>query len=213
MLLLRSSSIGTPFEYWSYKGEPMKVKCKWCGDDPIYIAYHDYEWGKPLYDDQKLFELLVLESMQAGLSWITILKKRDNFRRAFDNFEIAKVATYDEAKIEELLLDSSIIRNRLKLTAAVNNAQQVLRIQQEFGSFSAYIWLFVDNQPIINSFHSEEEVPANTELSDFITKEMKKQGFKFIGTTIIYSFMQAMGMVNDHVTNCFRYRELTESPK
>lgn len=191
----------------------MKVKCKWCGDDPIYIAYHDYEWGKPLYDDQKLFELLVLESMQAGLSWITILKKRDNFRRAFDNFEIAKVATYDEAKIEELLLDSSIIRNRLKLTAAVNNAQQVLRIQQEFGSFSAYIWLFVDNQPIINSFHSEEEVPANTELSDFITKEMKKQGFKFIGTTIIYSFMQAMGMVNDHVTNCFRYRELTESPK
>lgn len=191
----------------------MKVKCKWCGDDPIYIAYHDYKWGKPLYDDQKLFELLVLESMQAGLSWITILKKRDNFRRAFDNFEIAKVATYDEAKIEELLLDSSIIRNRLKLTAAVNNAQQVLRIQQEFGSFSAYIWSFVDNQPIINSFHSEEEVPANTELSDFITKEMKKQGFKFIGTTIIYSFMQAMGMVNDHVTNCFRYRELIESQK
>ena len=176
-----------------------------------YIAYHDYEWGKPLYDEQKLFELLVLESMQAGLSWITILKKRDNFRRAFDNFEIAKVATYDEAKVEELLLDSSIIRNRLKLTAAINNAQQVLRIQQEFGSFSAYIWSFVDNQPIVNSFHNEEEIPANTELSDFMTKEMKKQGFKFIGTTIIYSFMQAVGMVNDHVTNCFRYRELTES--
>lgn len=191
----------------------MQNRCNWCLGDPIYLEYHDKEWGRPLYDDQKLFELLVLESMQAGLSWLTILKKRENFRKAFDNFEISKVANYDEAKLETLLQDSSIIRNKLKLKAAINNARQVLKIQQEYGSFSAYIWSFVDNQPIINSFHDLKEVPTNTELSDFISQEMKKQGFKFIGTTIIYSFMQAVGMVNDHVTTCFRHSELSPSKK
>lgn len=191
----------------------MQNRCSWCLADPIYLEYHDKEWGRPLYDDQMLFELLVLESMQAGLSWLTILKKRENFRKAFDNFEISKVASYDEAKVEALLQDSSIIRNKLKLKAAVNNAKLILKIQQEYGSFSAYIWSFVDNQPIINSFHDLKEVPANTKLSDFISKEMRKQGFKFIGTTIIYSFMQAVGMVNDHVTTCFRHSELSPSKK
>lgn len=191
----------------------MKIRCKWCGDDPLYRDYHDYEWGTPLWDDEKLFEFLVLESMQAGLSWITVLQKRDNFRKAFDGFDIATVAEYDVMKIHELRQDSTIIRNTKKITAAVVNAKQVIEIQDKYGSFATYLWAFVDFEPIVNNFETEEEIPAKTKLSAHISKEMKKEGFMFIGPTMIYSFMQAVGMVNDHVIDCFRYRELIESDK
>lgn len=180
-------------------------RCGWAGNDPVYIAYHDNEWGIPEHDDHKLFEMLILEGMQAGLSWITILRKRDNFRVAFDNFDPEKVAAYDETKITELLQNSGIIRNRGKITAAITNAQHFLDIQREYGSFDAFIWNYVDNSPIINKFKTLEEVPAKTELSDKISEELKKRGFKYVGSTIIYSFMQAVGMVNDHIESCFRY--------
>lgn len=180
-------------------------RCGWAGSDPVYIAYHDNEWGIPEHDDRKLFEMLILEGMQAGLSWITILRKRENFRAAFDNFEPQKVAAYDETKITELLQNARIIRNRGKITAAVTNAQHFLEIQHEFGSFDAFIWKYVDFSPIINKFKTLEEVPAKTELSDKISEELKKRGFKYVGSTIIYSFMQAVGMVNDHIESCFRY--------
>jgi len=179
-------------------------RCEWCLSDPIYIKYHDEEWGRPLTDDRKLFEFLVLESMQAGLSWLTILKKRPGFRQAFCNFEIDKVANFDESKVQELLANPEIIRNKLKIRAAINNAKRVKEIQSEFGSFSNYIWTFVNHQPIIHQFDDINQIPASTPLSDKITKELKKKGFKFIGTTIIYSFMQAVGMVNDHLVGCFR---------
>lgn len=178
-------------------------RCKWCLSEPIYIKYHDEEWGRPVKDDKLLFEFLVLESMQAGLSWLTILKKRETFRKAFAGFDITKVAEFDEDKVQELLNNKGIIRNKLKIRASINNAQCVLDIQEEYGSFSEYIWAFVNHQTIINNFADESEVPASTLLSDSITKALKKRGFKFIGTTIIYSFMQAVGMVNDHVQNCF----------
>ncbi len=183
----------------------MKVRCFWVNEDPLYIKYHDNEWGKPVYDDATLFEFLLLESFQAGLSWITILKKRENFREAFDQFDYKKIAKYNENKFNELIQNSGIVRNKLKVKAAITNAQLFQEIQKEFGSFSAYIWNYVDGKPIINKFKTREEVPATTAISDKISKDLKKRGFKFVGSTIIYAFMQATGMVNDHTTDCFCY--------
>ena len=186
----------------------MKKRCFWVSDDPLYIEYHDNEWGVPVYDDDKLFEFLILETFQAGLSWITILKKRENFRKAFDNFDYKKIAKYSEGKYEELLQDAGIIRNKLKIKATITNAQLFMKVQEEFGSFSKYIWDFTNGKPIINKFKKREEVPATTELSDAISKDLKKRGFKFVGSTVIYAHMQATGMVNDHTTDCFRYHEV-----
>lgn len=180
-------------------------RCNWVTTDPLYIKYHDEEWGKPVYDDETIFEFLVLESFQAGLSWITILKKRENFRKAFDAFDYKKIATYSDEKIEELLQDKGIVRNRLKVLATINNANRFMEVQQEFGTFSKYIWGFVDHQPILNRFQNIKEVPATTQLSDAIAKDLKKRGFKFLGSTVIYAHMQANGMVNDHITSCFCY--------
>ncbi len=185
-----------------------KVRCTWCGDDPLYIEYHDQEWGKPIKDDKTLFEFLLLETFQAGLSWITILRKRENFRSAFDDFDYKKIAKYDQAKIDSLLQDSGIVRHRLKILAAISNAQAFIEIQKEFNSFSNYFWGFVDDKPIQNYFSTHEEIPANTKLSDFISKDLKKRGFKFVGSTVIYATMQATGMVNDHIESCFRYQEV-----
>lgn len=178
------------------------VRCPWAGTEQIYIDYHDNEWGIPLHDDRRLFEMLILEGMQAGLSWITILKKRENFRRAFDNFDAEKIADYDSDKIEELMQNAGIIRNRRKITAAVGNAKAFLEIQKEFGSFDKFIWSYVGGVPIVNHLKKMSEVPANTPLSDKISRDLKKRGFNFVGTTIIYSFMQAVGMVDDHLTSC-----------
>ena len=186
----------------------MKKRCFWVSDDPLYIEYHDTEWGVPVYDDDKLFEFLILETFQAGLSWITILKKRENFRQAFDNFDYQKIANYSESKYEELLQNEGIIRNKLKIKATITNAQLFMNVQEEFGSFSKYIWSFVDGSPIKNKFEKREEVPATTEISDIISKDLKKRGFKFVGSTVIYAHMQATGMVNDHTTDCFRYHEV-----
>ncbi len=183
-------------------------RCAWPKDDELYISYHDEEWGVPLYDDQKLFEFLTLETFQAGLSWITILRKRENFREAFDHFDYTKVAKYDEQKFDELIQNAGIIRNKLKIKAAINNAQAFIRIREEFGSFSKYIWEFTNGKPIINKFKSMSDIPASTELSDRISKDLKKRGFKFVGSTVIYAHMQATGMVNDHVTDCFRHKEV-----
>lgn len=183
-------------------------RCTWALSDPLYIKYHDEEWGLALYEDQKLFEFLVLESMQAGLSWLTVLKKRESFRTAFADFDIGKVANYDDEKIAELMLDSSIIRNKLKIKAAINNARKIIEIQEEYSSFSAYLWSFVGNKPIINHYKNISELPTSTDLSDIITKDLRRRGFKFVGTTIIYSFMQAVGMVNDHLIDCFRHQEV-----
>ena len=183
----------------------MKNRCFWLNKDEIYIKYHDDEWGTPVYDDQTLFEFLVLETFQAGLSWITILKKRENFRKAFDNFDYKKIAKYPEGKYESLLQDAGIIRNKLKIRSAISNAQLFMEIQKEYGSFSKFIWSFVDGKPILNRFHKKEEVPATTALSDTISKDLKKRGFKFVGSTVIYAFMQATGMVNDHTKDCFKY--------
>ena len=186
----------------------MKKRCFWVSDDPLYIEYHDNEWGVPVYDDDKLFEFLILETFQAGLSWITILKKRENFRKAFDNFDYKKIAKYSEDKYEELLQDVGIIRNKLKIKATITNAQLFMKVQEEFGSFSKYIWDFTNGKPIINKFEKREEVPATTERSDAISKDLKKRGVKFVGSTVIYAHMQATGMVNDHTTDCFRYHEV-----
>ena len=183
----------------------MLNRCFWVNEDPLYIEYHDNEWGKPVYDDARLFEFLVLESFQAGLSWITILRKRENFRVAFDNFDYNKIANYQQDKFDELLQNSGIIRNKLKIKSAISSANLVIEIQKEFGSFSKFIWNYVDGKPIINSFTTREDVPATTQLSDEISKDLKKRGFKFVGSTIVYAFMQATGMVNDHTTNCFCY--------
>lgn len=185
----------------------MKKRCFWVSDDPLYIEYHDKEWGVPVYDDAVLFEFLLLETFQAGLSWITILKKRENFRAAFDHFDYKKIAKYNEAKYESLLQDSGIVRNKLKIKATITNAQLFMEVQKEFGSFSSYLWAFTNGKPIINSFEKREDVPATTPLSDEISKALKKRGFKFVGSTVIYAFMQAVGMVNDHTTDCFRYKE------
>lgn len=183
-----------------------KTRCEWVGDNPLYIAYHDEEWGVPCYDDRALFELLILEGAQAGLSWITILKKRDNYRRLFDNFVAAKIARYTPKKIDRLLQDPGIVRNRLKVEATVTNAKAFLELQQEPGGFSGFIWSFVDGKPIHNRWKSMKEVPASTPESDAMSKALKKRGFKFVGSTICYAFMQAAGLVNDHTVNCFRYR-------
>ena len=185
-----------------------KQRCLWSGKETIYIEYHDKEWGKPVYDDPTLFEFLLLETFQAGLSWITILKKREHFRKAFDGFNYEKIANYSDKKIASLLLDAGIIRNKLKINSAVTNAQAFMKIQKEFGSFSKYIWDFVDGKPIKNKLKAMEDIPANTPLSDAISKDLKKRGFKFVGSTVVYAHMQATGMVNDHLESCFRYEEV-----
>ncbi len=185
-----------------------KIRCSWCGENPLYIAYHDTEWGVPVYDDTKLFEFLVLETFQAGLSWITILKKRENFRKAFDNFNYKKIATYNDDKFEKLIQNTGIIRNKLKIKATISNAISFIKIQQEFDSFSNYIWGFTNGKPIINNWKNLGEVPATTALSNMISEDLKKRGFKFVGPTVIYAHMQATGMVNDHIIDCFRYNEV-----
>ena len=185
-----------------------KTRCTWCGTDPLYVEYHDKEWGKPVYDDATIFEFLILETFQAGLSWITILRKRENFRKAFDHFDYKKIAAYSENKYEELLLDAGIIRNKLKIKATITNAQLFMDVQKEFGSFSKYIWSFTNGKPIKNNFKNMSEVPATTELSDQLSKDLKKRGFKFVGSTVIYAHMQATGMVNDHTTDCYKYNEV-----
>jgi len=185
-----------------------KNRCGWCLGDDLYEAYHDLEWGVPVYDDDTLFEFLILETFQAGLSWITILRKRENFRKAFDRFDYKKIANYDQEKIDSLLQDAGIIRNKLKINATISNARNFMKIQDEFGSFSKYIWKFVDGNPIKNAFKSPNDIPANTALSDVLSKDLKKRGFKFVGTTVVYAHMQATGMVNDHEIGCFRYNEV-----
>ena len=181
-----------------------RERCSWATTE-LYKEYHDSEWGKPVHDDRKLFEMLILEGMQAGLSWLTILNKRMGFREAFDKFDYQKIALYDETKIDELMHNANIVRNRLKIRSAITNAQQFIKIQEEYGSFDAFIWSYVDGKPIHNHFKSEAEVPAATPLSDKISKDLKKRGFKFVGSTIVYAYMQAIGIVNDHVQSCYLY--------
>lgn len=184
-----------------------KVRCPWAGDIPVYVEYHDKEWGRPVHSDNKLFEMLILEGMQAGLSWLTVLKKREAFRRAFDGFNPDKVARYGEAKVLELLADEGIIRNRLKINAAVINAKAFLEVQKKYGSFDKFIWAYVGGVPVKNHWKNPSDIPASTPLSDQISKDLKKMGFKFVGSTIVYAFMQATGIVNDHLTNCFLYQQ------
>lgn len=185
-----------------------KIRCPWCGSHSDYQHYHDTEWGVPVFNDAKLFETLLLETFQAGLSWLTILRKRENFRVAFDNFDLHKIAGYNAKKIDALCRDSGIVRNRLKINAAVNNANAFLNIQQSYRSFAQYIWSFVDHKPIQNNYRSLDQVPSTTVLSDQISLSLKKHGFKFVGSTIVYAHMQATGMVNDHLVNCFRFEEV-----
>ncbi|MBT8349546.1 MAG: DNA-3-methyladenine glycosylase I [Sulfurovum sp.] len=185
-------------------------RCEWCGTDPLYIAYHDDEWGTPVHDDRLLFEFLILEGAQAGLSWITILKKRENYRKAFHAFDCETIANYTEADIERLLSDSGIVRNRLKIESAIKNARGVMKIQEEFGSLDAYLWHYVDGVPIENEWKSMVELPVKTETSERMSKDLKKRGFNFVGPTICYAFMQAVGMVNDHTTDCFRHEEIKQ---
>ena len=179
-----------------------KIRCSWCEKDDLYRKYHDEEWGKPVYDDETIFEFLVLESFQAGLSWYTILNKRENFRKAFDDFNYIKIEKYDSGKVEELMQNAGIIRNRLKILATINNAQKFQEVQKEFGSFSKYIWDFVGGKPVVNRPKILSEVPATTEISDALAKDLKKRGFKFLGSTVVYAHMQATGMVNDHIVDC-----------
>jgi DNA-3-methyladenine glycosylase I len=181
----------------------VKTRCAWCEKDDLYRDYHDNEWGKPVYDDATIFEFLILETFQAGLSWYTVLMKRQNFKKAFDDFDVNKVANYSEAKIEELCTDAGIIRNKLKIKAAVTNAQAFLKIKEEYGTFSKYIWGFVNGKPIDNNPKTLKDVPATTPISDALSKDLKKRGFKFVGSTVVYAHMQATGMVNDHITDCF----------
>ena len=188
-----------------------KVRCGWAGTDPTYVEYHDTEWGVPVHDERRLFEFLILEGAQAGLSWITILRKRDAYRAAFDDFDPNKVARYDSRRIEKLLGNAGIVRNRLKLESAVKNARAFLKVADELGSFSQYQWGFVDGKPIVNRWSSLKQVPARTEVSDALSKDLKQRGFSFVGSTIIYAHMQAVGMVNDHVVDCFRHPQLSKS--
>lgn len=185
-------------------------RCKWCGQDELYIKYHDEEWGKPIFDDNRQFEFLVLESAQAGLSWITILRKRESYRKVYENFNPSAVASFDEKKVRELMNNEDIIRNERKIRASINNAGRFLEVQEEFGSFYDYIWRFVDYKPVINKWKSESEIPAKTELSEEISRDMKKRKFQFLGPVIIYSHLQATGLVNDHVMDCFRYEQLVK---
>ncbi|MBC8423457.1 DNA-3-methyladenine glycosylase I [bacterium] len=186
----------------------MKTRCEWCGTDPLYTAYHDEEWGVPAHDDRHLFEMLILEGAQAGLSWSTILKKRENYRRAFHGFDWERIAKYGKRDFERLMGDAGIVRNRLKIESAIRNAKGVMAIREEFGSLDAYLWGFVDGVPVQNAWTSMVELPAKTELSDALSKDLKRRGFNFVGSTICYAFMQAVGMVNDHVVGCYRYGEL-----
>jgi len=183
-------------------------RCGWCVGDPLYEAYHDHEWGVPVLDDETLFEFLTLETFQVGLSWITVLRKRNNFREAFDHFDYREIAQYKDAKITELMQNAGIIRNQMKIRAAVTNAREFIKIQDEFGSFSKYIWQFVEGQPIQNEVEDYKMAPANTEISDKLSKDLKERGFKFVGSTVMYAHMQATGMVNDHQVDCFRYKEV-----
>ncbi len=186
-----------------------KIRCPWCGTDPLYIRYHDHEWGVPVHDDPAMFEFLILETFQAGLSWLTILRKREHFRKAFAGFDVEKVALFTEKDINRLMLNEGIVRNRLKITSAIGNAKAFIRIQNEFGSFCQYLWAFVNHQPVQSNINSMAEIPASTPLSDAISKDMKKRGFKFVGSTIIYAHLQACGLVNDHLVTCFRYTDLS----
>jgi len=190
-----------------------KIRCPWCGTDPTYVRYHDEEWGVPVHDDCKHFEFLVLESAQAGLSWLTVLRKRENYRKAMDGFDAAKIAVYDDTKLEELLLNSGIIRNRLKIKATITNAQKFMEVVKEFGTFDTYIWSFTKNRTIQNHFTLLSELPTKTELSDLISNDLKIRGFKFAGSTIIYAHLQAIGVVNDHLVSCFRYSERAVTKK
>jgi len=185
-----------------------KIRCSWAGESPLFQDYHDHEWGRPVHDDRKLFEMLILEGAQAGLSWITVLKKRESYRKAFDGFDPHKIVQYGDAKIQELMANEGIVRNRLKINGTVTNAKLFLDTQDKHGSFDKFIWAYADNTPIAGHRKSIEDVPATTPLSDKISKDLKKMGFKFVGSTIIYAFMQAIGMVNDHTTDCFVYEEL-----
>lgn len=185
-----------------------KKRCEWVGRDPLMIEYHDKEWGVQVHDDRKLFEFLVLDAMQAGLSWMTVLRKRENFRTAFDNYNLQKIIKYDENKVRALLSDKGIIRNRLKIKASIQNAGAFLQVQKEFGSFDSYIWQFVGGKSIINSWKRLKDLPANTKESDAMSKDLKKRGFSFVGSTICYAFMQAAGLVNDHTVDCFRYHQV-----
>jgi DNA-3-methyladenine glycosylase I len=189
-----------------------KIRCVWCGVDPLYTAYHDQEWGVPLHDERTLFEFLLLEGAQAGLSWLTILRKREAYRRAFDYFDAEQVARYGEADVARLLADSGIVRNRLKIAAAIGNARTTLRIREQFGGLDAYFWRFVDGRPIQNIWRDSSEIPASTPLSDALSRDLKQRGFKFVGSTICYAHMQATGMVNDHTLGCFRHTQLNLEP-
>lgn len=188
-----------------------KKRCGWVSDDPLYLDYHDREWGVPLHDDRQLFEMVILEGAQAGLSWITVLKKRENYRLAFNQFDVQKIARYDARKKRSLMNNAGIIRNRLKIDATIGNARAFLKIVEEHGSFSDYIWSFVDGRPVVNRWRTLADVPVSTQQSDALSKALKSRGFKFVGTTICYSFMQAVGMINDHVTTCFRHAEVDKS--
>jgi DNA-3-methyladenine glycosylase I len=184
------------------------IRCPWSTTDPLYISYHDEEWGVPVHDDQKLFEFLVLEGAQAGLSWITILRKREAYRKAFDNFDVKKVAKYDKRRIARLLTNEGIVRNRLKIESAVHNARRFMEVQKEFGSFDAYMWQFVGGKPIVNHWKTLKEIPCKSVESDAMSKDLKARGFKFVGTVICYAHMQAVGMINDHIVDCFRHKEV-----
>ncbi len=186
----------------------MRKRCQWCGGDDLYIAYHDEEWGVPVHDDRRLFEFLILEGAQAGLSWLTVLKRRENYRKAFHAFDCERVARYNAGDMGRLLADPGIVRNRLKVEAAIKNARGVLAIQEEHGSLGAYLWRYVDGAPKQNAWKSMADLPAKTAVSDMMSKDLRKRGFNFVGSTICYAFMQAVGMVNDHVTGCFRYEEI-----
>lgn len=188
--------------------EETKLRCDWASSHPLYVVYHDEEWGVPQHDDRKLFELLILEGAQAGLSWLTVLKKREQYRNAFDRFDPRRVAAYEERKIAELLADAGIVRNRRKIEAAVRNGRAFLKVQEEFGSFDAYVWQFVSGRPIKNLWRSIKELPPRSSQSDAMSKDLKKRGFSFVGSTICYAFMQAAGLVNDHIVTCFRYDEI-----
>jgi DNA-3-methyladenine glycosylase I len=185
-----------------------RKRCRWSTSDPLYIKYHDEEWGVPVHNDRKLFEMLILEGTQAGLSWITILRKRENYRKAFENFDAEKIARYDGRKLRQLMANKGIVRNRLKISATIGNARAFLAVQKEFRSFDAYIWRFVGGKPIRNRRRSLKDIPPKTPESDLMSKDLKKRGFRFVGSTICYAFMQAVGMVNDHVTSCYRYKQL-----
>ena len=189
--------------------QPNEIRCAWAGNDKLYRSYHDLEWGVPVHDDRLLFEFLILEGAQAGLSWITILRKREAYREAFAGFDPAAVAAFDEKRQAELLMNAGIVRNRLKISSAIGNARAFLKIQEEFGSFDSYVWRFVDGRPIGNRWGTSLEIPVSTPISDALSRDLKKRGYRSVGSTICYAFMQAVGMVNDHTTDCYRWRELS----